>query len=512
MGKSPIVIEDLSTELIGEKFGEWTVIGPGTTTKYQAGTKVRRVEVKCSCGETRLVSEYSLKVGESKSCGHVAWTAKDLTGQKFGWLTVTKRLDETEPSNGSRLYECTCLCGKTKVLPSTTLLSKKTGFDCGCRYEFKKKYPKFATVHRRLKVQRGPASAHRCVVCGSGAKDWALQDATGNNQHQLWELRQSTGEPMMVLSYSTDLDQYVPMCRKCHRRYDMQRVVRGHSVGEYEKLLRRIMFEGLDTDDRTGTGTRHVFGASLRFDLSDGRVPLVGTKKVGWRSATAEILWQLRGDTNVSGLVQKYTRSDGSIGTIDTRQIWTPWADADGELGPVYGSQFRGTGSSHGVDQLAYAVNQLKKSPNSRRAVVNLWQAADLSDMSLPPCPNVYHFVVHGGRLNLSVWQRSTDAFLGLPYDLYEFSVVARLVADELGLPVGVLDWSGSDVHVYSNHFDQVNAQLERPIPRFPVLSIRKGHGSVLELVSNADSITLDDFELSEYEPTAPAIRAPLAV
>lgn len=261
----------------------------------------------------------------------------------------------------------------------------------------------------------------------------------------------------------------------------------------YEALLEDVLVRGEERKDRTGVGTYGIFSAALAFDLSEGRVPLISSKKVAWKKALEELLWMVRGETNVNTL--------GSA-----RNIWAPWADADGELGPVYGKQYRDSG---GVDQLADVLRLLTEDPWSRRIIMNLWNVGELDQMALPPCPVLYQWSVRdGGVLDLNVYQRSADVFLGLPFDLFEFGVLTHLLAGETGLTAGKLVVMLGDAHVYLNHEHAVMEQLQRDVsdkdwPRLVMALDRPG------LLSG--ELGVEHFNLVGYDPY-PAISAPVAV
>jgi len=260
---------------------------------------------------------------------------------------------------------------------------------------------------------------------------------------------------------------------------------------QYEDLLRRVLDTGAMKSDRTGTGTRSVFGAQLRYDLSAG-FPLVTTKKVHLRSIVLELLWFLRGDGNARWLQERGVT------------IWDEWAGPDGDLGPVYGVQWRSWPTPDGstVDQLAQVVETLRRDPDSRRMVVSAWNVAELGKMALAPCHALFQFYVADGRLSCQLYQRSADMFLGVPFNIASYALLTHLVAAEVGLEVGDFVWTGGDCHVYDNHVDQVREQLSRePFP-FPQLRLRPapllGH-------------THEDVEVVGYRHH-PAIKAPVAV
>src|ERR671911_792665 len=229
----------------------------------------------------------------------------------------------------------------------------------------------------------------------------------------------------------------------------------------YLDLLQRILDEGADKGDRTGTGTLSVFGHQMRFDLSEG-FPLVTTKKIHTRSVFAELLWFLRGDTNV-----KWLQDRGVT-------IWDEWADADGDLGPVYGYQWRSWPAPDGshVDQIAQVVEQIKRDPDSRRHIVSAWNVADIPQMALAPCHTMFQFYVADGKLSCQLYQRSADVFLGVPFNIASYALLTRMVAQVCGLRPGEFVHSFGDVHLYLNHVDQVREQLSREVLPFPALDL----------------------------------------
>ncbi|WP_375541454.1 thymidylate synthase [Quadrisphaera sp. INWT6] len=260
---------------------------------------------------------------------------------------------------------------------------------------------------------------------------------------------------------------------------------------QYEDLLRRVLDTGAVKSDRTGTGTRSVFGAQLRYDLSAG-FPLVTTKKVHLRSIVLELLWFLRGEGNARWLQERGVT------------IWDEWAGPDGDLGPVYGVQWRSWPTPDGgtVDQLAQVVETLRRDPDSRRMVVSAWNVAELDKMALAPCHALFQFYVADGRLSCQLYQRSADMFLGVPFNIASYALLTHLVAAEVGLEVGDFVWTGGDCHVYDNHVDQVREQLSRePFP-FPELRLRPA-----PLLAHA----FEDVEVVGYQHH-PAIKAPVAV
>jgi thymidylate synthase len=260
----------------------------------------------------------------------------------------------------------------------------------------------------------------------------------------------------------------------------------------YEDLLRHVLAHGTPKADRTGTGTRSVFGHQMRFDLAAG-FPLVTTKRVHLRSIVHELLWFLRGESNVA-----YLRENKVT-------IWDEWADADGELGPVYGVQWRSWPTPDGghVDQIAQVVDGLRTDPDSRRHIVSAWNVAEIPQMALAPCHAFFQFAVADGRLSCQLYQRSADLFLGVPFNLASYALLTHMVAQQTGLEVGDLIWTGGDCHIYDNHVDQVREQLARvPFP-FPRL--------VLDDAPSLFDYGYDDLHLLDYRHH-PAIKAPVAV
>ncbi|SNT03270.1 thymidylate synthase [Geodermatophilus saharensis] len=261
---------------------------------------------------------------------------------------------------------------------------------------------------------------------------------------------------------------------------------------QYEDLLRRILETGTPKSDRTGTGTVSTFGERLRYDLAES-FPLVTTKKVHFRSVAVELLWFLRGDGNVRWLQEQGVT------------IWDEWADDDGDLGPVYGVQWRSWPTPDGgaVDQIQGVLDTLRTDPDSRRMVVSAWNVAALPRMALAPCHALFQFAVHDGRLSCQLYQRSADMFLGVPFNIASYALLTRMVAAQVGLEPGEFIWVGGDCHVYSNHVEQVREQLSREARPFPTLEIAPAPS----LFDHA----FTDFTLHGYDPH-PAIRAAVAV
>jgi len=261
---------------------------------------------------------------------------------------------------------------------------------------------------------------------------------------------------------------------------------------QYEDLLRRVLDTGVPKGDRTGTGTVSLFGERLRYDLSAG-FPLITTKRVHFKSVAVELLWFLRGDSNVAWL-----RDQGV-------KIWDEWADDRGELGPVYGHQWRSWPTPDGghVDQIAKLLDTLRTNPDSRRMVVSAWNVADLPAMALEPCHALFQFYVAGGRLSCQLYQRSADMFLGVPFNIAGYSLLTLMIAEQVGLRPGDFVWVGGDCHIYANHVDQVREQLSRPAYAFPTVEL-----------APAESLfdyTYEHLGLVDYRHH-PALRAPVAV
>ena len=261
----------------------------------------------------------------------------------------------------------------------------------------------------------------------------------------------------------------------------------------YHELLRRIIAEGVRKDDRTGTGTLSVFGHQMRFDLSRG-FPLVTTKKLHLRSIIYELLWFLKGDTNI-----RYLRENGVT-------IWDEWADENGDLGPVYGRQWRSWPKPDGstVDQIQWVIGEIKRNPDSRRLIVSAWNPGEIDKMALAPCHCLFQFYVAEGRLSCQLYQRSADVFLGVPFNIASYALLVHMMADQCGLKVGDFVWTGGDTHIYSNHLDQVQQQLSREPYPLPRLHLKRRPDSI-------DDYRFEDFEILDYQ-SHPYIKAPVAV
>lgn len=261
---------------------------------------------------------------------------------------------------------------------------------------------------------------------------------------------------------------------------------------QYEDLMRHVYFHGVNKSDRTGTGTRSVFGYQMRFNLSEG-FPLVTTKKLHLRSIIHELLWFLKGESNI-----KYLKDNGV-------SIWDEWADENGDLGPVYGVQWRNwRGADRNVDQIAELVNTIKTNPDSRRMIVTAWNVAELPKMALPPCHMLFQVYVADGKLSCQLYQRSCDIFLGVPFNIASYSLLTHMLAQQCDLEVGDFVWTGGDCHLYNNHFEQVKLQLSREPRPYPQLVIKRRPDSIFDY-------KFEDFEIVGYDPH-PTIKAPVAV
>ena len=261
----------------------------------------------------------------------------------------------------------------------------------------------------------------------------------------------------------------------------------------YLDLMRHVLEHGVHKEDRTGTGTRSVFGWQMRFDLARG-FPMVTTKKLHLRSIVHELLWFLSGETNV-----RYLRENGV-------SIWDEWADEHGELGPVYGYQWRHWPTPDGreIDQVAEVIARIRQDPDSRRLIVSAWNVADLPRMALAPCHAFYQFYVAGGRLSCQMYQRSADIFLGVPFNIASYALLTHMVAQQCDLEVGDFIWSGGDCHLYLNHLEQAREQLSRAPYALPRLTIGRRPATLFDY-------RFEDFEVSGYE-SHPHIKAPVAI
>ncbi len=262
---------------------------------------------------------------------------------------------------------------------------------------------------------------------------------------------------------------------------------------QYLDLMRHIRDNGTWKEDRTGTGTRSIFGHQMRFNLNEG-FPLVTTKKCHVRSIIYELLWFLTGDTNIAYLKEKGVK------------IWNEWADEDGKLGPVYGYQWRSwpTPDGRNIDQISIILDQLKNNPDSRRIIVNAWNVGEIENMALPPCHCLFQFYVANNRLSCQLYQRSCDLFLGVPFNIASYALLTMMVAQVCKLELGDFVWTGGDVHIYSNHKEQVDLQLSRKPHALPFMKINP---EVIDLFD----FKFEDFELVGYDPYPP-IKAPVAV
>lgn len=261
---------------------------------------------------------------------------------------------------------------------------------------------------------------------------------------------------------------------------------------QYQDLLKHILENGTEKTDRTGTGTISVFGYQMRFDLNEG-FPLVTTKKIHLKSVIHELLWFIKGETNI-----QYLKENGV-------KIWDEWANENGDLGPVYGKQWRSWDSKNGeIDQLKEVLKQLKNSPDSRRIIVSAWNVGELSEMALMPCHAFFQFYVADNKLSCQLYQRSADVFLGVPFNIASYALLTMMIAQECGLELGHFVWTGGDTHIYSNHIEQVNLQLGRTPKALPIMKLNPDIKSVFDF-------KYEDFELVNYDPY-PLIKAPVAV
>lgn len=261
----------------------------------------------------------------------------------------------------------------------------------------------------------------------------------------------------------------------------------------YLDLLADVLANGVRKEDRTGTGTISVFARQLRFDLSQG-FPLMTTKRIHLKSVIHELLWFLSGITNI-----RYLKKNGV-------RIWDEWADENGDLGPVYGSQWRTweTPTGEKIDQIKNVIESIKNNPNSRRHLVSAWNVAEINNMKLPPCHFAFQFYVAEGKLSCMLNMRSVDTFLGLPFNIASYALLTHMIAQQCDLEVGELIWSGGDVHIYTNHIDQVMTQLDREPKELPILEIKRKPDSI-------DGYFFDDFKFIGYDPH-PTIKAPISV
>ncbi len=264
-------------------------------------------------------------------------------------------------------------------------------------------------------------------------------------------------------------------------------------MNQYETLLKHVYNTGADKSDRTGTGTRSIFGAQLRFNLSEG-FPLITSKKVHLKSIIHELLWFIKGETNI-----KYLTDNGV-------RIWDEWADKDGNLGPVYGYQWRSWPKPDGghMDQLSEVIETLKKNPDSRRIIVSAWNVADLPKMALMPCHAFFQFYVANGKLSCQLYQRSADMFLGVPFNIASYALLTLMIAQVCDLEPGDFIHTFGDAHIYNNHFEQVELQLTRELRPYPTMKINPAVKSIFDF-------TYDDFQLENYNPH-PAIKGDVAV
>jgi len=262
---------------------------------------------------------------------------------------------------------------------------------------------------------------------------------------------------------------------------------------QYEDFMRHVYEHGQAKTDRTGTGTRSVFGYQMRFDLAQG-FPLITTKKLHTKSIFIELLWFLSGNSNVRWLQERGV------------SIWDEWADAQGELGPVYGVQWRSwptPGGGH-IDQISQVIEQIRRNPDSRRLIVSAWNVGEIPHMALPPCHAFFQFYVAGGRLSCQLYQRSADIFLGVPFNIASYALLTHMVAQQCDLQPGDFVWTGGDCHLYSNHFEQAQLQLARTPYPYPRLNIRRKPASIFDY-------EYEDFEVLDYQ-AHPHIKAPVAV
>lgn len=264
-------------------------------------------------------------------------------------------------------------------------------------------------------------------------------------------------------------------------------------MNQYETFMRHVYTHGVQKTDRTGTGTRSVFGYQMRFNLAEG-FPLVTTKKLHTKSIFIELLWFLQGGRNVNWLKERGV------------SIWDEWAREDGDLGPVYGVQWRSWPTPDGghIDQISQVVDQIKSNPDSRRLIVSAWNVSDIPNMALPPCHAFFQFYVADGKLSCQLYQRSADIFLGVPFNIASYALLTHMVAQQCNLDVGDFVWTGGDCHLYSNHFEQVETQLARDPYPYPRLNIKRRPATLFDYA-------YEDFEVLDYQ-CHPHIKAPVAV
>ncbi|KGA96405.1 thymidylate synthase [Alkalihalobacillus alcalophilus ATCC 27647 = CGMCC 1.3604] len=262
---------------------------------------------------------------------------------------------------------------------------------------------------------------------------------------------------------------------------------------QYLSLCQHVLENGTEKGDRTGTGTKSVFGYQMRFNLADG-FPVVTTKKLHLRSIIHELLWFLKGDTNIAYLTENKVR------------IWNEWADENGDLGPVYGKQWRSWQGANGktIDQISELIEQIKTNPNSRRLIVNAWNVAEIDDMALAPCHCLFQFYVNDGKLSCQLYQRSADIFLGVPFNIASYALLTMMIAQVTDLEPGEFVHTFGDAHIYSNHYEQVKLQLTREPHTLPTMKINPNVKSIFDF-------TIDDFELVDYDPH-PHIKGEVSV
>ncbi len=251
---------------------------------------------------------------------------------------------------------------------------------------------------------------------------------------------------------------------------------------QYQQYLKYVLENGIKKEDRTGTGTISIFGYQMRFNLTDG-FPLITTKKVHFKSIAHELIWFLSGSTNI-----KYLQDNGV-------RIWNEWADENGDLGPVYGSQWRAWETSKGetIDQISNLIKQIKSNPDSRRLIVSAWNVGEIKNMALPPCHAFFQFYVADGKLSCMLTQRSADSFLGVPYNIASYSLLTCMIAQQCNLDVGDFIWSGGDCHIYTNHIEQVKLQLSREPYNLPKLNFKRKPDSIFDY-------KFEDFEIINYQ------------